>query len=212
MDGLVIVLFALAVSADGFMVGIAYGFRKIRIPFYSLLLICLASALSVTIAMLFGKGLTTFLSHDTAVRVGAITLMAVGVFFLLQVLRQKICTLESNGEHPVLSLQIKPLGIIIQILKEPSTADFDSSGEIGLKEAVFLGLALAMDAFGAGIGIAMAGYNILLTALSVGVLKFFLVSSGIAIGAYVDDKRWQYLPTVLTGLILIALGLTELIR
>jgi putative Mn2+ efflux pump MntP len=32
---------------------------------------------------------------------------------------------------------------------------------------------------GAGIGIAMAGYNILFTALTVGVLKFILVSTAL---------------------------------
>ena len=110
-------------------------------------------------------------------------------------------------------MQIKPLGIIIQILKEPSTADFDSSGVIGFKEAFFLGLALAVGAFGAGIGIAMAGYSILFTAVSVGVLKFLLVSTGLLMGTYfIKSERWQYFASVLTGLILLALGFIELMK
>ena len=47
MNYLTIALFALAVSADGFAVGIAYGIAKIRIPVFSLLVISLASALAV---------------------------------------------------------------------------------------------------------------------------------------------------------------------
>jgi len=206
-----IILFALAVSSDGFIVGMTYGVRKIRMPISSLLIICIASASAVTVAMLFGKGLTCLLSPSAATHLGAITIIAIGVFFLLQSLRQKLGNVEVDGEDPILSLNVKPLGIIIQILKEPSSADFDRSGEIGLREAFFLGLALAMDAFGAGIGIAMAGYNILFTAISVGMLKFILVSSGLILGKKVENERWQYLSSVLTGLILMILGISELI-
>ncbi len=210
MRFLSIILFALAVSSDGFMVGMTYGVRKIRIPIISLLVICVASASAVTAAMLFGKGLTCFLSPMAASRLGAFTIMAIGFFFLLQAFRQVVGGI-GNEEDPLLSLKVKPLGIIIQILKEPSTADFDSSGEIGLREAFFLGLALAMDAFGAGIGIAMAGYNILVTAISVGVLKFVLVTSGLMLGRVVKSEKWQYLSSILTGLILCTLGLLEFI-
>lgn len=212
MEIMVIVLFALAVSSDGFVVGMAYGIRKIRMPLSSLMLICIASASSVTIAMLFGKGLTSFLNPTVASRLGALTIIAIGAFFILQSLRQRLGVLEGNEEDPLLSIKIKPLGIIIQILKEPSSADFDQSGEIGLREAFFLGLALAMDAFGAGIGIAMAGYNILFTAISVGVLKFILVGSGLMLGRIIKNDRWQYLSSVLTGLILLTLGMSELIK
>jgi len=208
---LAILMFALAVSSDGFMVGVAYGVRKIRLPIMSLLVICIASATAVTVAMFFGKGLCYFLNPNMASRLGALTIMAIGLFFLLQSFRQKLCVMEENGKDPLISLNIKPLGIIIQILKEPSSADFDSSGEIGMKEAFFLGLALAMDAFGAGIGIAMAGYNILLTAVSVGMLKFILVNSGMMLGKVVTNERWQYLSSVLTGIILLTLGASELI-
>lgn len=210
MEFLSIILFALAVSSDGFVAGIAYGIRKIRLPIISLLVICAASALAVTTAMLFGKGLSCFFSPLAASRLGASAIIAVGLFFLLQALRQVVGGM-GNDQDLLLSLKVKPLGIIIQIFKEPSTADLDSSGEIGLKEAFLLGLALAMDAFGAGIGVAMAGYNILFTAASVGVLKFILVSSGIMLGNVVENEKWQYLSSLLTALILITLGIFEFI-
>ena len=206
-----IFLFALAVSSDGFIVGMAYGVRKIRMPLVSLLVICAASASAVTVAMLFGKGLTCFLSPLAAARLGAITIIGIGGFFVLQSCRQKISGLEEDAEDPLLSFKIKPLGIIIQILKEPSRADFDSSGEISMQEAFFLGLALAMDAFGSGIGIAMAGYNILFTAISVGMLKFILVNSGLRLGRVIENERWQYLSSLLTGLIFLTIGVSELI-
>lgn len=209
MELLAILLFALAVSGDGFMVGVAYGIKKIKIPLLSLAVIALASTLAVTASMVLGKGICYFISPRLASTIGAVMIMLIGLYFILQAVRQKICSLESDTEDPLLSLNIKSLGIIIQILKKPSTADFDHSGEISLKEAFFLGLALAMDAMGAGVGLAMTGMNILFTAISVGMLKFTLVSCGLNVGGRIQNERWQGINALLTGLILLTIGIFE---
>lgn len=204
-------LFALAVSSDGFMVGVAYGIKKIRIPILSLVVISLASTLAVTGSMVLGKGISCFISPPMAAMIGSIMIIIIALYFILQAIRQKICSLEHDEEDPLISLNINSLGIIIQILKKPSTADFDSSGEISLREAFFLGLALAMDALGAGVGLAMAGMNILLTAISVGMLKFILVSSGLIVGRKLQCERMQGMASLLTGLILLTIGIIEFI-
>lgn len=209
MELLAIVLFSLAVSGDGFMVGVAYGIKKIKIPILSLLVIAMASSLAVMSSMILGKGISCFISPQWTSTIGASLIIIIGIYFLLQAVRQKIYSLEHDEEDPLLSLNINSLGIIIQILKKPSTADFDSSGEISFKEAFFLGLALAMDAMGAGVGLAMTGMNILLTAISVGVLKFTLVSSGLKLGRKMHNEHWQSATTLLTGLILVAIGILE---
>jgi len=209
LELLAILLFALAVSGDGFMVGIAYGIKKIRIPILSLLVIAMASTLAVTASMILGKGISCFITPQWTSSIGAGIIILIGLYFLLQAARHKIFSLEHDVEDPLLSLNINSLGIIIQILKKPSTADFDSSGEISVKEAFFLGLALAMDALGAGVGLAMTGMNILLTAISVGMLKFTLVSCGLTVGSKFQNERWQGVNALLTGLILLAIGIIE---
>jgi putative sporulation protein YtaF len=185
------ILFALAVSADGFLVGIAYGLRKITIPFLSLLLIACASTAAVTLSMVFGKGLSTLLNPAWASNIGAAMLILIGLYFLLQALKEKISTISAAEDYTILTLNLEWLGIIVQILKKPSSADMDCSGEINLREAFFLGLALAVDALGAGMGAAMTGLNILFTALCVGMLKFILVNSGIYLGRVAKNKRLQ---------------------
>ena len=60
MEFLVVVMFALAVSADGFVVGLSYGLNKIRIPVLSLVVIAFASCLAVTASMLVGQGLMIY--------------------------------------------------------------------------------------------------------------------------------------------------------
>lgn len=209
MEYLAPLLFALAVSADGFVAGLAYGVKKIRIPFLPLLVIALSSAAAVTLSMVCGTGLAAILSPQWASRIGALLLMMIGLYFLLTAFRETINNIDSSPEEPLFSFSIKTLGIIVHILKEPSTADFDSSGEISVHEAAFLGLALALDALGAGVGIAMTGLNILFTAFCVGVLKFILVSSGMWFGRNCKGDRMKLASSLISGLILVVIGLME---
>ena len=77
-------VFALAVSADGFGVGIAYGVRNITIPFLSLTVICLASMLVISLSMLLGQGISCYMSPGAASWLGAVILIGMGVWVLLQ--------------------------------------------------------------------------------------------------------------------------------
>lgn len=205
------VLIGLALSMDGFTAGVAYGCRRIHLPLTSSLVITLASLSAVSISMLCGKGLSSILPARMAVHLGAILLIVLGIYNLLQAFRQRISSIPYDEDGPLLTLSIKTLGIIVQILKEPAVADFDSSGEIGLKEAFFLGLALALDAFGAGIGLAMTGVNILYTALSVGVVQLVLVNGGIGLGKYLSGERFQHIAAITPGFILIGIGCIKLL-
>jgi len=211
VDLLTILLFAIAVSADGFMVGIAYGIKKIYIPVKSLVVISIASALAVSVSMGLGRALAAILPVSWTLKVGAMILIFIGFFFMLRACREKIISLDDNGDEPLVTLNIKTLGIIVHILKEPHKADFDSSGEISTREAFILGIALALDALGAGVGIAMAGCNILLTAITVGMLKFILVNSGIYLGTIFNQQQLNTVSSLLPGIIFIVIGLSELI-
>ncbi|MEN6459790.1 MAG: sporulation membrane protein YtaF [Syntrophomonas sp.] len=206
----VALLTGLALSMDGFTAGIAYGCRKIHLPLASSLVITLASLSAVSVSMLCGKGLSAVLPAGMAIKLGAFLLIGLGFYNFMQACRERINKLPFSEEEPLLTLSIKTLGIIVQILKEPASADFDLSGEIGLREAFFLGLALALDAFGAGIGLAMTGLNILYTALSVGVVQLVLVNAGIYLGRFLRAERYQRIAAVAPGFILIGIGIFKL--
>jgi putative Mn2+ efflux pump MntP len=68
---------------------------------------------------------------------------------------------------------------------------------------------LALDALGAGIGIALTGMNILFTALCVGMVKFILVNFGMWVGQYCKGNRVTGAASLLSGLILVVIGLME---
>ncbi|MGE6228378.1 MntP/YtaF family protein [Paenibacillus chitinolyticus] len=249
-----LLILALAVSLDGFGVGMMYGLRKIRIPLPSLAIISLCSGIIIYISMSFGVWLSRYLSPHYAGMLGAVILMGIGIWALVQFLAQKqgndgdgdekertqaengeaavtagtsrveavfqsnpvaIRRPEANGteterEPRMFSIEIKRLGLVIQILRTPSAADVDRSGNISSSEATLLGIALSLDAFGAGIGAALIGYTPLLTSAVIAVTSGLFIYFGLKIGYQYSGLGWIRKVSVLPGVVLILMGISKL--
>lgn len=113
-------------------------------------------------------------------------------------------------EGPILKLNVSSLGIVIQVLKEPASADADRSGIVTGREAFLLGLALSMDSFGAGIGAALLGLHMLSTSLCVGICAFAFISLGERIGQQLGAVQKYQKMALLPGMILICIGISRL--
>ncbi len=214
MQFLSAMVFALAVSMDGFGVGLSYGLQRIILPWYSLLAICLTSSAAITCSMFFGNSLSGWLPPVVAERIGAVILIAVGFWLLYQSWNGGKSLSNKRKEEKnrlLIKIRIPWLGIAVQILREPVEADFDRSGVISLNEAMVLGFALAMDALGAGFGAAVAGLYLWYIPLLVGVFKLLLVSSGLLMSKLWHKKN-HLLDQIsaLPALILVVLGLIKI--
>ena len=201
-----IILLALAVSLDSFSVGFTYGLRKMRIPFKSIVIIACCSAMTLTIAMSIGHLLQRFLSPVFAEKMGGIILIILGVWVIYQFFRSEKEKDILPHEKVIINLEIKSLGLVIHILKKPMSADFDKSGTITGVEAIMLGLALSLDAFGAGIGAVMLGFSPGYLALAVALLSSLLVFLGIKLGSYLSQITWLQNFSFLPGVLLIIIG------
>jgi putative sporulation protein YtaF len=205
-----IILLAVAVSLDSFSVGFTYGLRKMRIPFRSIAIIACCSALTLTISMLLGRLLQQFLSPVFAEKMGGIILIILGVWVIYQFFRSEKEKDILPHEKVIINLEIKSLGLVIHILKKPMSADFDKSGTITGVEAIMLGLALSLDAFGAGIGASMLGYSPGYLALAVALLSSLLVFLGIKLGSYLSQITWLQRVSFLPGILLIIIGVWKI--
>lgn len=199
-----LILLGLAVSLDGFGVGIAYGIKNLRIPFSSLIIISLSSALALLLSMFTGKIFAYFFSPRSASIVGGVILVMVGIWIIKQSFFEQKVPYEQE-ESP------NSISLFASLLKEPQGADLDQSGEISSGEALFLGVALAMDAFGAGFGAAMMGFNPYITSASVGISKIILVSSGFYLGSSFMARFFGERASCLSGFVLVLLGVLNLI-
>lgn len=213
---------AFAVSLDGFGVGFTYGLRSIRFPWWSLLVVVSLSMLTISFAMVVGQQLIYLLSPQGAHAAGAGILIVVGAWAIVNHVRNKNSSIEEDLDNEsentevvsrvgtILHVEIKKLGLVVQILRKPSVADVDRSGEISVKEALLLGIALSMDGFGAGIGASLIGFPTLVTAVTIGGMNLLFILSGMKIGLKYADldvlKKLSYLP----GAVLILIGIAKM--
>jgi putative sporulation protein YtaF len=204
-----LLLLAFAVSLDSFSVGLTYGLRKMKIPLKSIAVIAVCSAAVLMAAMMIGHFLESFFSPELAEKLGGVVLILLGGWILIQFFRpdknEPLC-----HEKIILNFEIKSLGIVINILRKPMTADFDRSGTINGIEAVMLGLALSLDAFGAGIGAALLGFSPGYLALAAACMSSFFVFAGMKMGSYFSKSGWMQRFSFVPGILLIIIGLLKM--
>ncbi|NGP45019.1 sporulation membrane protein YtaF [Bacillaceae bacterium SIJ1] len=202
---LMIALLAFAVSLDGLAVGLSYGLRRIYIPWSSALLIATCSALIFLIAMQFGSLIALALSESLAETIGGWIFIVLGGWIVFQLYRQggeqeEVPQLkEEDGENAW-----------IGVMKKPSTADIDHSGSIVGIEAVFLGVALSLDAFAAGVGAALLLVPPLPISAGIALTSIICLQLGVWLGRSVRGVRWIERWRFLPGLVLIMMGLWKI--
>lgn len=227
---------ALAVSLDGFGVGVMYGLRKIRMPLISVAIISLCSGSIIFIAMQIGVWISRFVDPVFAKAIGGVILIGIGFWAVYQVISKKKerAEAELSGKEKrdreasvsmkimspmppvhrtkeILYIELKRLGLVIQILKTPSIADMDRSGNISPYEALLLGLALSLDAFGAGIGAALIGFTPWLTSAVIALSSGTFLATGLRIGFIYSELSWIRRLSLFPGFVLIIMGIMKLI-
>lgn len=211
MDGMLIfsglLLLVTAVSLDGFGVGITYGMRKIHVPFIPLAIIMLCSGIIVYTSMVVGDVLQMFISKEFATLLGGIIFITLGLFSLVNIVLSKLKDSDTGSVEHTESSTIRDIKTVITT---PDQADLDHSGTISAREAFILGFALALDAFGAGIGASMLGYSPFLTACLTASMSGCFLYAGMRIGIlltkYEKLERLSFLPPAL----LIGIGIINL--
>ncbi|RKQ35637.1 sporulation membrane protein YtaF [Oceanobacillus halophilus] len=201
-------LLVIAVSIDGFGVGITYGMQKIKVPLPALFIIMLCSGAVLLISMSIGDMLESFISTNMAQNIGGFILISLGLFSLFNTIRSN---LNAEKEGPANQPSNSKLSEIKTVLATPDKADLDKSGNISIGEALLLGFALALDAFGAGIGASLLGYAPLLTAFLIASMSGGFLYTGMKLGMLLAKnqklKKLSFLPPTL----LIGLGILNII-
>ncbi|MGG4220432.1 MntP/YtaF family protein [Paenibacillus jamilae] len=257
-----LLLLAFALSLDSFGVGVTYGLRKMKIPLLSIAIISVCSGLVIGISMQLGALLSRVLSPVYTTVFGAVILICIGCYSLIQALQRKEdlteetaevprdlhlaeqvdpgnisalaekksaedtntesltssekglsseASLELQQERTLFSLEFRKWGLVIRILRSPSAADTDRSGSISATEAVWLGIALSVDAFGAGLGAAMLGFHPLSTALAITLFSGVFLIAGMKAGFFLSAFRFMKALGVLPALLLIMMGILKLL-
>lgn len=197
-----LVSIVLAVSLDGFGVGITYGIRSIRLTVPALLIIMLCSGTIVLLSMQLGHVIRAFVPGTVTDAFGGAIFLVLGLIVLFSQLKQKL-------RIPLLNNHL--LSSLTKMLRQPQRADKDNSGIISGTEALLLGIALAMDAFGAGFASALIGYPSWLMAFLIAMMSGLFLYSGIKAGNLLAKSPFIEKLALLPPLLLIGIGLYNLI-
>lgn len=194
-----VIAIGIASNLDNAGVGIAYGVRRIVISRAANFVIAIASAVATFLGGAIGNIIAQWVSVFTAHLIGTVVMVGVGVWVLCQPFIEKRTAKRALNTH-----------LVTQILRSPEEADRDHSQSINSKEALLLGVALSMNALAGGFDAGIIGVPVFATAMVVGTFSYVLMAACTFIGRkYAADRLGDH-ATVLSGLILIMIGLQQI--
>ena len=185
-----VILLSIGMCIDALGIGISFGVRRIKLGKWPCLVISLLGFGIISLAVLSGSILQMYMPEST----GSLILMAMGVWILVQSRRDAATT----DNTPV------------RILREPAEGDMDGSGDIDIKEAVFLGLALSLDSIGICVGAGGSLHLACVLPAAAMVIQMIFLITGIRLGAKIGSRFDPKLCTICSGMIIILLGLINL--
>lgn len=184
----IIAALVLAVSAnlDTFSVAVSYGIKKIKIPMASNILISLLTTIGTFLSMEFGLLISDFIPPYIANAIGGICIALIGTWFLIDYFRNK-----NKDTIPM--------------------ADSDHSGDISLKEALPLIIALTINNLGVGISGSMAGVSTIYTTAFTFIVTALFLLIGTFAGKTVFGRLFGKYTPLISNILLIFLGIYEII-
>lgn len=187
-------LFVFSSNLDNLAIAIAFGIDNIKVSKSSNLLIALVSGLGTFLAMITGKSIMSFLSPFIANLIGCILLISIGIWLIIDFIIKNSRNSESYTK----------------ILSNPAIVDKDNSKIIDIKESLSLSIALALNNFALGFSASIIGLNIYITSAFTFVFSFICIIIGNSIGrSYISKIFGKYSP-IISGSLIIILGIYEL--
>jgi Predicted membrane protein len=202
-------LLALSLNIDSLSIGVNYGLRKIKISIPAIAAIVLISIMTLTVSYSAGHFIFAFISIFASRMISSILLMLLGIVLFIQAMINIRYPVESEA-FLIKKIRIKPLNIIVNIVREPSSADIDHSGTIDLREAIYIGSALSIDALTVGISLAAYHINLILFLLLTAAINSLFLVSGELIGKFVGRFISENKLKLAASITIILLGLTKL--
>lgn len=213
MNFIPMLLMAVSSNLDNLGVGVSYGTRKIHLSLSTNFIVAIITSIGTFVSIAFGEYISSFLSLEIANTIGSLIIVAAGVWVIWLGRQDASEELEmgkelSQTQTGYISLVNQP-NQLTGIIKNPSRADIDKSGNISNYEATTLGVALTMNNLSAGIGGGLAGMNPIATTALVFVLSIATLWFGFFCGnqytsRWLDDKAG-----IVSGMLLVIIGVYE---
>lgn len=189
MHWVTIILIGVAANLDNLGIGLAYGVKQTKIPMISNITIAFVAMVITYVAVVAGSEVTRYISPHNASFIGSLLLCGIGLWTLF--------SSRFNSQES---------------LKNPEIMDRDMNRIISVKEAVPLGLALSANCLAGGIAIGANGISAIWTVISIGLFSIITIGVGNHCGSLLTNTFISKYSTVLSGLLLICIGIFEMVN
>ena len=196
-------LFSLSSNLDNVVVGTAYGIKKIKIGIIANLIIAIVTSTGTFLSMSLGIYISKFLPHSIANALGAGAIIILGGYFVIQ----SIIKLINNKNSKELALKD-----IADMIEYAEKSDLDNSGDINIKESLLVAFGLTFNNLGTGVAASITGVSIQFTVISTFIFSILTIMLGEAIGNHVFGNFLGKHAPLISGILLIILGIIELLN
>lgn len=180
-----ILLLSIAGASDSFLIGFNYGVKQVRIGRISNLFISAICFAGTLFSMLCGRCLGGFLTPGCGGVIGGMALLLCGGVMLCAAAKP-----EGKGKEGPLA--------------DPVLVDKDMSKVIELRESLLIGVLLALNNIGMGIGAGMAGFSPFITPFVCAAVSFLFIGTGCLLGGLIKSLRLcRLLEAASAGLVLL---------
>ncbi len=195
---------ALTNNIDNVAARIAYSIRGIRISLPINIWISAITFVISAFAAYSGTMISGFLSKQLSSIIAMALLSGIGLWMIAGACAKKV-------DDPIEDSRPDEEKNVFRIMAKPERADRDRSKHIDFKEATLLGIALSINNVGGGISAGMIGLSPFWVGLLSAALNFLALWGGNYIAQIFIAWKLSQKAGVVTGLILIAIGIEQLI-
>ncbi|MBU3181846.1 manganese efflux pump [Clostridium psychrophilum] len=181
-------ILTLTLSVDDFSVGVAYGLYKTKLSYKSLMILVLGSATSTYGVMLIGKFIFTNMPDYVTTTASVIILGSIG------------CKMIYNGW--------KEKENYSELAKTNPLATIDSKS-VSFFQTYLVGLGLGVDDFAQALGLAVAGFPIVITVCLLEVAEVIALLSGNLLALKGFSKKINGKLNIIPGVVLLAVALYQ---
>lgn len=193
-------LFSLSSNLDNVVVGTAYGLKKIKIGIIANLIIAIITSTGTFLSMSVGIYISKLLPQYITNSFGAGTIIILGGYFVIE----SIIKLKYNKTSKELALKD-----IDDMIEYAEKSDLDNSGDIDTKEALLVAFALTFNNLGTGVAASITGVSIQFTVIFTFILSILTIKLGEAIGSNILGSFLGKYGPLISGILLLILGIIE---
>ena len=177
------ILFSFSANIDNIAIGLAYGVKKIHIPFYKNILISIFTTAITIISMKLGSLLFLFFNEYTTNLIGSIGLVSIGVIGIMKGLYEN--------------------------LSKKTTEESNHLKDLNIKEMITIIFTLSINNIAAGIAASIAGINLMVTLISTLLFSCLFLNIGNTLGKTILNKVFEKYSEFASSFILILLGIIQ---